>query len=389
MPGRTKLNARQREVLQRIESGTAPVTSREPVLAPADLVAQLSAAGGTLRISDPDPTARSAWRRSVQAAIRSGQHLHHTGRTRRDIVITLAPADPRPGADTEPTHAAAGTKPGPATPRSHGSSLSRSNRPDRRAHLSHPLAVHLNALCAAATESGERTERPDLHLPAVPPDGMPRVLRILDALFRMAEQRGHLALPASQADRLGRRHLSLRVDGEEYPLTITDYHGMLALRLLGSPKRRRTWNDTRRLALEDRLAEVIDWCQSCSALIERHRYDLALMNTAQNETLNAARERARAAFIQDRHRDALRQQTDGWRLAGEIRALCAARRAQTPPGQFPDGATAAWLTWAANLADRIDPLNGPPHLPRVREPTPDQLADYLAQDPAYSMEDDE
>ena len=338
------------------------------VVAPADLIARISAAGGTLRIADPDSALRSAWRRSVQGAIRAGQRVHYTGRTHGDIVIVLPASNPPhdTGAAARPTRGNAA----PASPRPGLTSF----------RGIHPLTMRLTTLCFAPPERGER---PDLRVPSVTTALIPRALDVLDALFTRAESRGHQAVPASRADGLGARHPSLRINSQEYPLTITEYRSKLALRLLTTPGRHRTWNDGRRHLLEARIDEVLDWCEANAAEAEQRREERTRTAAVQAQTLQDALERARAAFAEDYQRDALRRQADDWRLAGEIRAMCTALRTCLSHSQSTDSTAAAWLAWAGQQADRLDPLTTTPTIPHIPEPTQDQLADYLAADPVY------
>ena len=71
-------------------------TSRKQLTA-AEIAAKVEAAGGRLTIPDPSPGARALWRRSIQAAIRDGLQIHHTGRNRGDLIIVMGkPAQGEP-----------------------------------------------------------------------------------------------------------------------------------------------------------------------------------------------------------------------------------------------------------------------------------------------------
>lgn len=67
--------------------------------AAADLVSALLRADHELRITNPKPSERAAWRRAIHATINSdapppGLRLRHTGRDRGDLVIRLVPDTP-------------------------------------------------------------------------------------------------------------------------------------------------------------------------------------------------------------------------------------------------------------------------------------------------------
>jgi len=78
--------------------------------APVDLIDKLRAAGGTLRVTSPEPATRAAWCRVIHAAkeaglVPEGHHLRHHGRDRGDLLIELSPGE-HPGQLywTQPRH---------------------------------------------------------------------------------------------------------------------------------------------------------------------------------------------------------------------------------------------------------------------------------------------
>jgi hypothetical protein len=82
----------------RRERRVAPKDQRQepPAISGDELVERVTAAEGSLRIPDPEPATRAAWRRAIHAAARSsslpaGMRLWHTGRDKGDLVIRLLP----------------------------------------------------------------------------------------------------------------------------------------------------------------------------------------------------------------------------------------------------------------------------------------------------------
>jgi hypothetical protein len=69
----------------------------------------------------------------------------------------------------------------------------------------------------------------------------------------------------------------------------------------------------------------------------------------------------------------------GWKLAADIRAFCAAARGRCwqQTGASDAQQVEAWLTWATDYADAIDPLVGALRMPESPEPSPDELRPYL------------
>ncbi len=69
----------------------------------------------------------------------------------------------------------------------------------------------------------------------------------------------------------------------------------------------------------------------------------------------------------------LQAELDAWYEADRIRRYCDA--ADAVYGAEPDAA--AWLTWARQYADGLDPLREPPRVPASSEPTLAALQEHL------------
>lgn len=204
-----------------------------------ELMTELQANGGVLRIKDPDMAVRAGWRRAVNRARRdglvpAGHHLRYLGRDVGDLVLTLHPGE----------H--------PAT-----KSRQRVEVPDAIADV-HPLVTRVGGLAVSDRQRD-------------------RVLRIVHALVTAAEERGFHGAPDQPGFTLTRRE-SFHIGITEGRVRVPSLHelgvgrhpsrgvrptvpdGKLTLTLTGArpyPGRPGHWGDTTRWTLEDKLGEVI------------------------------------------------------------------------------------------------------------------------------------
>jgi hypothetical protein len=75
-------------------SKPTPSDKRPPTVSGEDLIQRLVDAGGSLRVPDPEPAVRAAWRRTIHAVANGGKlpegtRLWHTGRDKGDLVVRL------------------------------------------------------------------------------------------------------------------------------------------------------------------------------------------------------------------------------------------------------------------------------------------------------------
>ena len=244
-----------------------------------------------------------------------------------------------------------------------------------------------------------------LHL-RVAPTTFRRVLRIAQSLILEAQRRGHRVEQRSE-DRRCHGGLCIVVDGYPFELTFVeetdrrphvatkaeldraarwsyeripkwDYlpSGRVQLRC-GHDAARPLATDRVRWRLEDRLDRAL-------AEIERRADELTQRAMEKQRQLEQRRleweqamQMARARLVESQRGDLLRQQTDRWRHASEIRGFIQAVRARDGAAWGVDPKTEAWLTWAAEHADSIDPLLGPLSVPEPPEPTPSALEPFL------------
>jgi hypothetical protein len=182
-----------------------------------------------------------------------------------------------------------------------------------------------------------------------------RVLRLIDALLKAFEARGFV-LRHEHAD----AGITVSVDGESFELMVSDDGGRaIRLTLRAGRYDRRNWNDTLSQPLERRLNNVMLWLRSTAA----HRI------TSRREE----EERERKIAEHERQRDDLRERiareeeavvrihTDArdWQRAQSMRAYIAVVEAQSVRRKDRKK-RAAWVTWAYQQADRLDPLTASP-----------------------------
>jgi hypothetical protein len=358
---------------------TAPPGSA-PAIKAEDLVGQLEAAGGRLVVTDPDEPERAAWRRAVHAAkraglIRPGSRLRHSGRDRGDLVIELLDQT----TTAPPTQAAARPRlPVPPT-----------------LEAPHPLVAQLQ-------------QRPDLL--AVSDDSRPRALRITQALVIEAERRGYdVGLNDEGAPGFwivvrqwtARLVLSEEWDtvdelptGEEAqaaakydwqrirPQRRTLPSGRLVVELpeeWGYRGRPRRWADRKRWRLDDKLIDVLAEIEARAELAEQRRLAAEHAATTRRQQWDKAMAEARQQLLADRRTKELLAQVKRWERAQRIRTYCDALEHTLPLNDPTTEGTLAWVRWARDHADSLDPLHRtpPPAAPDGKAIKPEDLRPYL------------
>ena len=146
------------------------------------------------------------------------------------------------------------------------------------------------------------------------------------------------------------------------------------------------WVDRPNALLEDRLADVFGEIQQRVADAERAAVEKqvrAAQADAEAEEAAQAREQewarlmaeARVRYIDEAYAAELLRQVEAFERVARIRAYCDAVVAAHGSGAGLQ--TAAWISWAREHADSIDPLLKSPHAPPNVEPAPAALQTYL------------
>jgi hypothetical protein len=248
---------------------------------------------------------------------------------------------------------------------------------------------------------------------------LPRATRLVQAIAVAAERRGWGVRTAGESENevglvdwasAKDGHLQLSVDGHPFWLRLQEegvgtrgafedeeaLHpydaggtGRLKLELRWGEwftRQQTRWVDRANSLLEDRLADVFGEIQERVADAERvadEKQARAAAADAEAEAAAQAREHewtrlmadARVRYIEEAYAAELLAQVEAFERVARIRAYCDAVVAAHGSGAGLE--TAAWISWAREHADRIDPLLKPPHAPPDVEPAPAALQSYL------------
>jgi hypothetical protein len=229
------------------------------------------------------------------------------------------------------------------------------------------------------------------------PNTEKRALRILDALLRALEDRGHKA-------RLREGTVSalevLVSNGGAVELWLMEHQNqvehVLTKKEIENRKRgssswvptydvtasgrlifetdtpwgyelRKKWSDGKTQRLEDLLGEIVLGLEDIGAAVREvsERNDRARRAQEDQQVERAAEQRRRA------HREGLAKDlvslARAWSQATEVRAFLAATEQRVPEGDRHEGFV-PWLDWAKEFAEELDPLSHPEKLAKVLQP---------------------
>jgi hypothetical protein len=141
-----------------------------------------------------------------------------------------------------------------------------------------------------------------------------------------------------------------------------------------STKMRHRWRDSERQALEERLGEVVMGFEAAGAAWKEANHRQELARIAREE---AELKRKRAALY-DAHYDALAKDLTAMASAAaeadNIRRFLERVQAKVP-AQARAGGFKAWLQWALEYAEELDPLSRPQDIAKSVEPDLSKLTD--------------
>lgn len=353
------------------------------------LVADVIAAGGTLRV--PDETQggvdfrRRAYAAQQHGKVPDGKHLA-VSRAGAEFEISL-----RDGARPEPEQVPEQTEPEVPVPQ-----LVRKYHPVARAFR----------------------ERTTIH--EVSRAALPRVSRIIHAVAVELERRGHAiqCVRPQKPDTYGRdgwsasKHgqLQVTVKGHSWSLRIIekgagqrgpwerqlrlqqeyrergddygwtsgriepyDKHatGQLDIELAGS----RSWGDRKSWTLEDRLGDLLRTIEAYAEAAEQRRLEQEREAAERQRQWEAAMQRATARFVQHHHTERLRRQVRAWQEADAIRDYCDAVEARFGTEEIAaDPEASRWLAFARSHVERTQSL---PRMAADPEPAPKDLEPFL------------
>ena len=362
-----------------------------------ELINQLVAAEGHLHIPAPDRQVRASYRRCIwqvhnEVLTPPDRTLRYSGRDRGELHIWLEnQTKPEPPGLTVPVP-------------------ERLTRP-------HPLvAATREALRTAPRDEQRRrsTSRvPEVFDVRVTDAHRSRALRLLQGLVTALLERGHdFGVPRPSGHRyhqdrnvrvhIGEHTYNLKLyeqlDPEPHQLTPKerehlergwgrtppkyDYtaSGRLQIELDSfRTGRRRSWSDTTRWTLDDKLGEVILELEARAELdeqrAEEHRRLEAERQRAYQQQLDRTRTRMRTEHLQKQ----LADQADAWQRAATIRAYSDALQDRIDTEGDVDTEVRDWLSWARKQAGTLDPLTRDtlPAMPELPPISDQQAEEFL------------
>lgn len=367
----------------------------QAALAPADgtdLLARIRESNGTITVPDPGPKTRARWRAAYYHALHNahvpeGSKLRFNGRDRGDMVLRLL--DEAALKAAEP----------PVIPAI--------EVPDQLPAKPHVLITRtLKALgrSKATVDTRDRADVVPVHVSRHLAD---RALRIAYALITEAERRGHEVTTVTSHHRGEETHqLVVRIGIHAYPWEITERtdkvpHEPTPRELRDHEKR--PWNripkydhspngklviasphtnsyyspsyshgDGARWVLEDRLGHFLRDMEERAERAEEQRLAAERAEAERRRNWYRALRQAREAQITQHRSVIITEQVKNWRLAGDIRAFCAAARQAD--------SAADWVEWAEHYATSIDPLARPVSAPADPPATQEALREHFGRD---------
>lgn len=399
VPGEAPLQASHAEPDAAGTGHASPTSSATGAIAkrrrgPVDqLIADLEAAGGVVRVPRSRPVAGTVPGVDYEHLVRSAQQYGKVPAGKRITTKALSWPDMEirleegiPGTDVPRT-------PVPV--------------PQRVARY-HPVVVQFR----------DRSKRHE-----VSKEHLPRMLRILQGLVVEAERRGHtVTIPAESVDTYRREqwtgsrdgHIAIAVNGYPQRLRVMEvgmpsraqwerthylsresYSAVTATSKLrievagygGREGRVYRWTDGSKAGLEERLPDVLAEVEIRAAEDAHRDHEIRRRELQAQREREQAIEQATAALIESNRARHLKDEISRWELATRGRAYLTAMRAtiaqQAAAIAQGDGdetsveASTEWLTWAERYLRDMDPLNGALAMPPPPRATPDALKPFL------------
>lgn len=234
---------------------------------------------------------------------------------------------------------------------------------------------------------------------AVTKESMSRALRIADALLKALEARGH---KVKEVRCEGGRRSKLDVLGEEVIFRLRekvtriersavereqarrraryDYvpSGLLELKVeLREAPMERVWGDSKRTKLEDRVQDILIGLLILIDEVRAWRKDLEKWTRAYRKREQQKLENERRALAQQAMYDELERLAAAWSRSRRLRDFVAAVRAEADHREVDlstNPGLAAWLVWAEQYAEKLDPLSSGrplPQCPNTKDVSPE------------------
>jgi hypothetical protein len=365
---------------------------KEPVARPPlkteQLVADVIAAGGEITLPDETAKGGADWRQRAYAAQRHGKvpHGKHLSVTRGDGTFRILLRDGETGNELGDDEV--------------------------------PVPIRVRRYHRVAQKF---RDSPSLH--EVSRKALPRASRIVHALAKETERRGHsLACVQVGTDSYGRSDWKASQDGQlaftinghdlivriwetgagqrgpyeaqkrrwkedrEGPIHMMRFvdrpkpydsnaTGELNIEVIGFSERQSKWGDRKRWTLEDRLPQLMRELEAQAVEAEERRLTKERKEAERQRQWEAAMEHAKRRLIEDHRVEVLRRRVRAWEEAEAIRAYCDAVEARHGVDVIAaDSEAARWLALAREHADRTQDL---PRMPADPEITHEALKPYL------------
>jgi hypothetical protein len=378
-----------REYLKQAGGPTPPIPRQANTSVTAQLVNDVIAAGGSLRVprknwSDGNSVdyANRARLAEQYGKVPPGKHLTVTMASPEEIQIDLVDAPESIVEDDAPPI---------------------------------PIPIKVARYHSVVRQFREHSERHEVSRSA-----LPRVLRILQGLIVEAERRGYNAKLASapERDRYGYHsewkgahhgHVVVAIGDYSAVVRITEkglqsrtywkqrnwtyfrdtktwnaraldaYEanatGHLQMQLAtGYSQRSAKWADRKSTTLEELLPELLREIEM-RAIEDEYRRQAAERKAAEREQAwEAAMKHARERHAEHHRAEALRTEIARWSEVQRIRTYCSAAESAHPDA--PE--TLKWIAWARRYADTLDPLRTAPLMPAAPESVePEELRPFL------------
>lgn len=318
-----------------------------------DLVGQLRAAAGVLRLDGPTDVDRVSYRLAAEDARATGvlafnERLKISGTKRGPLVVELLQT-----ADADESAIAVPSEPDPQNAAVRAAKTRLNNVSD--ATRSRALTL-IQAIADECAVRGWSMAFDDEHGFAI------TIGEDTYRCFLVEEQEKRDVYP--DADIAERKYDWQRVS----PTRMDVYSGRLRLDI-GQGYHTRWWADRKRWTLTSKLPDFFDALDEMSSAERERRAGLAQAHRDNLARWEQAVPRARVRHLHALNAERAQVQLDAWKHANDLRAYADAitARVNDASGEAADPEAATWAIWLRTEADRVDPLTNDDQL-RVDSP---------------------
>lgn len=134
--------------------------------------------------------------------------------------------------------------------------------------------------------------------------------------------------------------------------------GQLRIRLGGleGTGARQSWADGRRAKLDDKLGQVVVGIEAAAEALTQRRIELEARRARWEEERQRAEEQRQRCEQEQRRLNQLEVMSRRWAEAASIRSFVDEVKRAARARKVPDEDLEAWVAWALEAADRVDPV---------------------------------